>query len=358
MKLIHGFLLASLMLGLTALPVAAADAPVAEKVEYKEGTTFPTFEGTTWTGDAFNLADHLNKGKYVLVDFWAAWCPPCRAELPHMVKVMNETQNDRFEIVSISLDDEKSKEHLQQIVTDNGLSFPIVTDWLRWKSAYVTQYGVNGIPANFLLAPDGTVLMRDLRGELLEEVTDKFANTPDLDYKPITLTLTLENPPGKLSDEMPNYAAEPLTATLDITNPQAIGSELKAGITRTAYVRTGPVSLKKNADGTIVEDADGNPRIFQVAKTVTDEYAVGISALGPDGHTVPKIVVPMPDGTMDCEIIPFTWSPVLDMRIEGAGQYPSYSVDVWLDEDALDAQGGIIDPATYIPEATEATTAD
>lgn len=119
----------------------------------------PTPEGNT-------LALSSLKGKFVLVDFWASWCGPCRAENPNVVEAFNKYKDKGFTIYSVSLDDNKDK-WLQAIKAD-GLAWTHVSDLKRWESVAARDYGVESIPTNFLLDKDGKIIARDLRGPALE----------------------------------------------------------------------------------------------------------------------------------------------------------------------------------------------
>lgn len=332
-------LLASLFL----LPASAGEKP--ERIELKEGMTFPILEGTTHTGEAFTLADYLNRDQYILVDFWAGWCGPCMQQMPYLSQAMREVQNERFAIVTVSLDDENSKPRLEKAIEDFGLTFPIVTDWQRWKSRYVSEYGVYGIPANFLISPEGVVLMRNLHDEDLVDIPRLFAEDPDLHYEPILIDLEITNMPPRVSAELPEIEPAPLEIVLQVDNPQIEGRAFEAGIIRTAYVDTGVQTLRRR-NGAITKDVDGNPIVFQVIEVVEEEFQVTLDASQSTAMST-ALAIPIPEGTLDATLTPYTWSPVLGRRILGKAQYPSYSIRYGLPLDDVEAQGGIIDPATY-----------
>ncbi|HYE80303.1 MAG TPA: redoxin domain-containing protein [bacterium] len=315
--------------------------PMEKGAPYMEREQFPPFKGKTWRGEPFDLASHYNKGKYILVDFWATWCGPCMAEMPNMVRTMVENQNERFEILTVSFDKEGALKDMERVVDDYGLTFPIVTEWKHWKSSWVEDYEIKYIPQNFLLDPTGRVLMRDLHGEAMVDITRAFAMRPDLKYEPILLEMEILNPPAKPTKESPETPVEPLQVKLQVWNPQVPQGTFEVGIEYTAYTDSGVQTLRKKADGTFTMDQEtGKPRVFQQAVTVSDT----VKAEGSNGYAEVTLTIPMPAGTMDGELVPFAYSPALGMTIYGTGEYPTWSTRTWMDEEALAKQGGVIPP--------------
>jgi peroxiredoxin len=129
------------------------------------GTVAPEFVQNDENGNPVSLSSF--KGKYVLIDFWASWCGPCRRENPNVVAAYNEFKNKNFTILGVSLDQDKQK-WLDAIKNDN-LTWTHVSDLAYWQNAVAKKYNVSSIPQNYLLDPSGKIIAKNLRGEELHQ---------------------------------------------------------------------------------------------------------------------------------------------------------------------------------------------
>jgi peroxiredoxin len=130
------------------------------------GVLAPDFTQTDVNGTPVKLSSF--RGKYVLIDFWASWCGPCRQENPNVVKVFNKYKDKNFTIVGVSLDKADAKANWLAAIKNDGLNWTQVSDLKFWNNQVAALYYVTAIPANFLLDPNGKIIAKDLRGDDLE----------------------------------------------------------------------------------------------------------------------------------------------------------------------------------------------
>ncbi len=128
------------------------------------GSTAPDISNKTPEGGTLALSEL--RGQYVLLDFWASWCRPCRMENPNVVKAYNKYHKSGFEILGVSLDQKRDK--WLQAIEQDGLPWKHISDLGGWQSQPAAAYGISSIPATFLLDKDGVIIGKNLRGQALE----------------------------------------------------------------------------------------------------------------------------------------------------------------------------------------------
>ena len=129
------------------------------------GVKYTDLEMNDTEGKLAKLSQWVGKGNYVLVDFWASWCGPCRGEMPHVVKAYQTYKSKGFDVVGVSFD--QKEDAWKKAIAELGLEWHNISDLKGWQCAAAPAYGINAIPSNILVGPDGVIVACDLRGEAL-----------------------------------------------------------------------------------------------------------------------------------------------------------------------------------------------
>lgn len=149
------------------LTLRPSTADVAMKPYLNPGCPAIPFSGKTLDDQEIDLAGLSKDAKVILVDFWASWCGPCRAEFPHFVRLHARFKNHGLRIIGINLDNDREK--AVTAAKEAGLEWPHIFDGGGWQNGVAVLYRVHGIPQTYLIDPEGKIVAKDLRGEALEK---------------------------------------------------------------------------------------------------------------------------------------------------------------------------------------------
>lgn len=144
------------------------DRPKRIKADFEKklpGSQFHDFEMADMDGKMHKLSEWVGNGSYVLIDFWASWCGPCRREMPNVVANYEKYHGKGFEIVGVSFD--RTAEPWKKAVSTMKMTWPQISDLKYWQCIAADIYGVHAIPANCLVGPDGKIVANNLTGEAL-----------------------------------------------------------------------------------------------------------------------------------------------------------------------------------------------
>ena len=154
-----------------ALRASPAGKDMSEKIETAKKTGIGKMAMDFTQNDTLGNPVALSsfRGKYVLIDFWASWCGPCRQENPNVVKAFNAYNSKGFTVLGVSLDQPTAKDKWMKAIHDDNLTWTQVSDLKYWKNDVAVQYGIQAIPQNFLIDPQGKIVGKNLRGEALNK---------------------------------------------------------------------------------------------------------------------------------------------------------------------------------------------
>lgn len=150
-------------------------AKIATAKKTLEGVDAADFSQPDVDGKMVKLSDY--RGKYVLIDFWASWCAPCRRENPNLVKAYEQYKSKGFEILGVSMDKASDKAKWIKAIEDDKLTWKQVGDMKGWDNEAGVLYEVKAIPMNFLISPEGKIIAKYLRGEELSKKLESIFNT-------------------------------------------------------------------------------------------------------------------------------------------------------------------------------------
>lgn len=136
------------------------------------GKEAPDFAQPDLDGKVVKLSDF--RGQYVLLDFWASWCGPCRADNPNLVKAYNAYKDKNFTILALSLDNPGKREDWTKAIEKDGLPWHHIGDLTGWKNEVAALYGIQAIPQNFLIDPQGNIIAKNLHGDSLSKLLEKL----------------------------------------------------------------------------------------------------------------------------------------------------------------------------------------
>ena len=342
----------TLLVLISAVPGLALGAASVEPPAV--GEQFKPFAGTTINGEQFDLKTYYNSGKYIFIDFWAFWCGPCKRAMPDVVSVWKDYGGEKFTVVGVNLDTPDTEEKMHAYVNETGITFPSVTELAGWNTTISVERGIQYIPQNFLLAPDGTVLFKDLHGDDLKETVKTLVSREEM-YKPITMKIEFGKDPRNEPGFLPhppkgdrsiytdpfakplNIAPEEIPIRVTVNNPEAEHFQVVLSYTLT-YPTGRRTYLVNPSTKEIYKLKTGEPYIFHEVKEDKKE-AILKSTVGllDTGFVIP---VGADAWAISWELKVF--SIFLNREIAGASDSIDFAGYYFAAPDSIEEQGGII----------------
>ena len=152
-------------------PIQTQHANLEKKEATKEGKMFVDFKGQNIDGGVSALSDYVGKGRYVVADFWASWCGPCRGEIPNLKAISKEYDSEKVLVLGINVWDNEQK--FKEALANEHIDYPQIYVPQNGEYNATELYGIQGIPQIMLFGPDGTIIKRDLRGEGIKKAIEE-----------------------------------------------------------------------------------------------------------------------------------------------------------------------------------------
>jgi thiol-disulfide isomerase/thioredoxin len=341
-----------LLIAATPATVVAAE----EDVTLEVGDYFSPFAGTTTDGEEFDLKDHYNAGMYIFIDFWATWCAPCKRSMPDVVAIWDEYGGERLLVTGVNMDVSSTEERMHTYMEEAAITFPCVTELNGWDTSISKERGIHYIPQNYLLAPDGTILFKDLHGDDLRETVKSLLERPEV-YSPILMSIEVDDDPrdeeewcGRaeageagvyVNPFAPplNVAPKKLNLRLKVINPEE--EHFRAVLSYDLHKPTGRRTyLIRDQETKAVyrHRVTGEPFIFYEIEVEEKEVIFE----GSDGLIDTGFTLPLGDDVWEVTWELRVFSIFLNREVHGADDYIDFAGYYTVKTDTIEEQGGIV----------------